>query len=100
MEALTVLVTYTVRPGTGRAFLRQVVQRGLLDQIRREDGCQRYDYYLPADGADHVLLVEQWASAGQQAVHIKQPHMKELFALQKEYVLHTQADFLTPREEH
>ena len=46
-------VTYTMLPGQRDAFLQMMRESGILDQIRREEGCLDYRYYLPEeeDGA-------------------------------------------------
>ena len=86
---LLILVTYHAKPGRGRAFLREIAARGLQSKILAEDGCLRYDYFLASENEDTVLLVEQWASAAQQAVHMTQPHMQELAELKAQEILST-----------
>jgi quinol monooxygenase YgiN len=39
-------------------FFSQVVKIGAA--CRDEEGCLRYDYFLPADHDDEILLVEKW----------------------------------------
>lgn len=39
-------VTYTALPGKAEEFLQAVREEGLLETIRKEDGCLGYDYYL------------------------------------------------------
>ena len=43
---LTLLVTYTAKAGQRDAFLQAVLQSGLPERIRQENGCLRYDYFL------------------------------------------------------
>lgn len=56
---LTLLVTYTAKAGQRDAFLQAVLQSGLPERIRQEDGCLRYDYFLSAERPDEILLAEQ-----------------------------------------
>ena len=91
---LTLLVTYTCRPGMARAFVEAVRTAGIQDAVRREDGCLRYDYFLSLEAEDTVLLLERWASAGAQAIHMTQPHMAHLAALKLQYVADTRAERL------
>lgn len=97
MESLTLIVTYTMKPGGAEGFLQAVEASGVLEQIRGEDGCRRYEYFLPAQGGDTVLLIETWDSARQQQVHLKQPHMKRLKEIKERFALETQAEFLTEK---
>lgn len=41
---LTLYVRYLAKPGCRESFLRQLTTEGIIDAIRREDGCLRYDY--------------------------------------------------------
>ena len=53
-------VTYTMLPGQRDAFLQMMRESGILDQIRREEGCLDYRYYLPEEEDGTLLLVERW----------------------------------------
>ena len=50
-------VTYTMLPGQRDAFLQMMRESGILDQIRREEGCLDYRYYLPEEEDGTLLLV-------------------------------------------
>ena len=67
-------------------FLRQLTTHGIIDAIRREDGCLRYDYFLSVQNADEILLVEQWQTEEKQQAHLRAPHMDQLRRLKSEYV--------------
>ena len=45
-NTLTLYVRYLAKPGCRETFLRQLTTHGIIDAIRREDGCLRYDYFL------------------------------------------------------
>lgn len=95
MTPLTLLVTYKTKPNMAMAFVEAVTDAGLLDTIRAEDGCLRYDYYYPAAPDNEVLLVEVWESADQQATHLNQPHMQQVAAIKAVYVTDTAVQKLT-----
>ena len=75
---LTLYVRYLAKPGCRESFLRQLTTEGIIDAIRREDGCLRYDYFLSVQNADEILLVEQWESEEKQQVHLRTAHMDRL----------------------
>lgn len=89
MEPLTLFVRYTCLPGQREAFLLALAEAGVVDAIRAEEGCLRYDYYLSVQDADRVLLVEKWAHADDQKRHMAQPHMARLAELKARYVAET-----------
>ena len=77
---------YLPTPGCGETFRRPLTTLGVIDAIRREDGCLRYDYFLSVQNADEILLVEQWETEEQQQIHLRAPHMDQLRRLKSEYV--------------
>ena len=42
----TIYVKFECLPQKREAFIEKVKETGILDAIRAEDGCIRYDYYL------------------------------------------------------
>lgn len=89
MDELMLYVTYTAKHGCREQFVREIVRRGILTAIRNEDGCEMYDYYFSAQDENVVLLIEKWATAAHQRVHMEQPHMAELMALKEQYIDNT-----------
>lgn len=73
-------VTYQLKPGKRQKFLELIAQCGVQQDVCREDGCLQYDFFLPVDDADKLLLMEKWTSREAQQVHITQPHMAKLIA--------------------
>ena len=89
-NTLTLYVRYLTKPGCRETFLRQLTTPGIIDAIRREDGCLRYDYFLSVQNADEILLVEQWQTEEKQQAHLRAPHMDQLRRLKSEYVADAQ----------
>lgn len=92
MRKFVMGVTYTVKPGLREEFIQKVVRSGLLEKIRREDGCLGYEYYCSMENAEVVFLMEQWDSEEQQKVHLKQPHMELLKTIKNCYVVDTHVE--------
>ena len=90
MEELILYVKYHAKPGGREAFVRQVVEESILTAIRAEDGCLAYDYYFSAQDENELLLIERWASAEHQRIHMQQPHMARLRTIKEQYVDGTQ----------
>lgn len=86
---LTLYVKYTAHEGCRETFLREIVEQGILTDIRNEAGCLRYDYYLSAQEENVILLIEQWESEAHQRVHMQQPHMKPLMEIKDKYIAET-----------
>ena len=82
-------VTYTMLPGQRDAFLQMMRESGILDQIRREEGCLDYRYYLPEEEDGTLLLVERWTGTEDQKAHMATSHMARLGQVKAQYVAET-----------
>lgn len=89
MKTLLLLVTYTVKAGARENFLKEVVDSGLLETIRREEGCLSYRYFLEAEDPQCLLLVEKWATERQQQAHLERPHMRHLAEIKARWIERT-----------
>ena len=85
-------VIYKCKPELRDEFLEMIVTEGIDADSRAEAGNSKYDYYLPADGSDELLLVEKWRDDEALAAHRTQPHFAKLSALKTEYVIDTIID--------
>ncbi len=85
--AFTVNLTYTGTNGSARKFAEEMIQSGLVDKIRAEKGNLRYEYFLPMDDPESVLLIDAWESEEALDFHHKSPMMKEIAALREKYHL-------------
>ena len=82
-------VIYKCKPGKREEFLQKIRVEGIDAASRGEDGNSKYDYYLPVDSSDELLLIEKWRDADALAAHGKQPHYARLGRLKPDYVLET-----------
>ena len=82
-------VTYTMLPGQRDASLQMMRESGILDQIRREEGCLDYRYYLPEEEDGTLLLVERWTGPEAQKAHMATSHMARLGQVKAQYVAET-----------
>jgi quinol monooxygenase YgiN len=85
----TIYVKFDCLTNKREAFINKVKETGVLDAIRAEDGCIRYDYYLSEKDPNEILLIEQWESKQHQQIHIEQPHMDVLRSFKNDYITNT-----------
>ncbi len=85
----TIYVKFECLDKKREAFIKKVKDTGILDAIRSENGCIKYDYYLSERDANELLLVEQWESKEHQQIHISQPHMAKLREFKDDYIVNT-----------
>lgn len=85
----TIYVKFDCLPQKREAFLQKMKSTGILDAIRAEEGCLKYDYYLSEKDPCELLLIEQWETRQHQQTHISQPHMDRLREFKGDYIANT-----------
>ena len=79
-------VTYKCKPDAREEFLEMIITDGIDIACRAEPGNIKYDYFIPLDNEDEILLVEKWADSDALTLHGKQEHIARLRELKTEYV--------------
>ena len=85
--SITRIVYYTGENGSARRFVRDMEESGAASLIRREEGNERYEYFLSVYDRETVMLVDQWRDQDAINVHEQSLMKKDLLALRKEYGL-------------
>ena len=86
--AITVNLRYTGKNGSARKFAEEMEKSGTVDAIRAEEGNIRYEYYVPLNDPETVLLIDAWESQEALDVHHASPMMAAIAALREKYDLH------------
>ena len=86
--AITVNLRYTGKNGAARMFAEEMISGGTVAAIRAEAGNLRYEYYLPLDDPETVLLIDAWESQEAIDAHHASPMMATIAALREKYDLH------------
>lgn len=89
---ITLNLYYTGKGGAARAFAEEMESSGTAEQIRREPGNLRYEYFLPLNDPETVLLVDSWADQAAIDVHHASPMMAKLAAMREKYDLRMRAE--------
>lgn len=90
--SLTVNLYYTGKNGGARAFAQEMIKSGIVDAVRAEDGCLRYEYFFPMEDEATLLLIDQWRDQAALDAHHKSPMMKQIAALREKYHLHLRVE--------
>ena len=77
-DFLDVVATIVAKPGRGGAVAELL--SGVLDSVRAEPGCLRYDLFRVRHDDDTLMMVEQWASKGDLKAHGASEHFVALSA--------------------
>ena len=85
---ITVNLYYKGENGNARLFAEEMESSGIADAIRAEEGNLRYQYFLPMNDPETVLLIDNWRDQSAIDVHHASPMMGQLAALRDKYDLH------------
>lgn len=59
-NAITVHIYYTGENRSAKAFVKEMLTSGLVNEIRKEKGNRRYEYFFSVEDKETVLLVDSW----------------------------------------
>lgn len=82
----TIYVRFECFDNKREDFIKKVKATGVLEAIRNEDGCIKYDYYLSEKDNNELLLIEKWQTKEHQQIHLKAPHMDTLRSFKDDYI--------------
>ena len=96
--AITVNLRYTGKNGAARAFAEEMTSSGTVTAIRAEAGNLRYEYYLPFDDPETVLLIDSWTDQAAIDTHHASPMMATIAMLREKYDLHMTVEWYVSAE--
>ena len=85
--SLTINILYTGKDGSARKFAQEMLETGIVSRIREQEGNTKYEYYLPMDDSESVLLIDSWKDQEALDKHHQTEMMKEIADLRKKYKL-------------
>lgn len=86
--SIAVNLRYKGKNGAAKKFAEEMISSGTVQKIREEAGNLRYEYYIPLDDPETVLLIDSWESQEAIDVHHASPMMAKIAELREKYDLH------------
>ena len=90
--AITVNIFYSGEKGNARKFAEEMLSSGTVAAIRAEAGNLRYEYFIPLEAPDTVLLIDSWSDQSALDRHHDSPMMGRILALREKYDLHMRVE--------
>ncbi len=90
--SIAVNLYYTGENGNARKFAEEMERSGVADRIRAEKGNLRYEYFIPLNQPETMLLIDSWTDQEAIDAHHASPMMGELSALREKYDLHMKVE--------
>ncbi len=97
---ITINIRYSGENGAARAFAEEMTASGTVAAIRSEAGNLRYEYYIPMDDPETVLLIDSWKDQAAIDVHHASPMMSAIAAMREKYDLHMTVERYTLQKEN
>ena len=97
--SITVNLYYKGSNGRARAFADDMETRGIADAIRQEDGNERYEYFVPLNDPETILLIDRWKDQESLDRHHASSLMNEIARLRNKYDLHMSVERYVSDEE-
>lgn len=85
--ALTINIYYTGKNGSAKAFAQEMIDLGIVDDIRKEQGNLKYEYFSSFNDKETILLIDRWVSQEALDTHHKSEMMQKIIELRNKYNL-------------
>ena len=90
--AITVNIYYSGVNGNAKRFAEEMVENGIVNDIRAEEGNLKYEYFFPMEDQETVLLIDSWKDQHSIDVHHASPMMSKITELREKYDLHMRVE--------
>ena len=85
--SITINIYYKGENGNAKKFAEEMVSSGIVDRVRKEEGNLKYEYFLPFDDEETVLLIDRWKNEEALDIHHKSEMMRQIADLRNKYNL-------------
>lgn len=97
--SIVVNLYYTGENGSAKRFVQDMIQKGIVDRIRAQEGNLGYEYFSSLDDPETVLLIDRWENQDAIDRHHASPMMAEIAQLRDQYDLHMYVERFTNQDE-
>lgn len=84
---IVINIYYSGSTGKAQEFAREMLELNLVERIRQQPGNLRYDYFIPLNHADTILLIDSWENQVALDKHHQSEMMDEIIKLREKYQL-------------
>lgn len=75
---LTVNIYYKGKDGAAIAFAKEMIESGIVAEIRSKEGNLKYDFFLPLEDKETLLLIDQWTNQEALDLHHQSATMQRI----------------------
>ena len=85
-------IYYKSENGNAKKFAEEMISSGIVDEIRSKKGNLRYEYFMPVNDNNTVLLIDSWENQAALDEHHNSETMKRIMDLRNKYDLHMKVE--------
>lgn len=85
--SLLIHIRYMGENDNARKFAKDMIDKKIVDKIRKQKGNLQYDYYLPLEEDGSILLIDRWENQEALDTHHKSSMMEDIIELREKYDL-------------
>lgn len=90
--AFTINIYYTGSNSSAKRFAEEMISSGIVREIRNKKGNLRYEYFMPIDDKETILLIDSWENQEALDEHHKSETMNKIIKLRNKYDLHMKVE--------
>lgn len=90
--AFTINIYYTGSNGSAKKFAEEMINSGIVEEIQSKKGNLRYEYFMPLDDDETILLIDSWENQEALDEHHKSETMNKITSLRNKYDLHMRVE--------
>lgn len=90
--AFTINIYYTGSNGSAKQFAKEMINLGIVDEIRNKQGNLRYEYFCPLDDSETILLIDSWENQQALDEYHQSETMVKIMNLRNKYDLHMKVE--------
>lgn len=90
--AFTINIYYTGLNGSAKEFANEMINLGIVDEIRNKKGNLKYEYFYPLNDDETILLIDSWENQEALDEHHKSETMNKIMNLRNKYNLHMKVE--------
>ena len=90
--SFTINIYYKGENGSAKAFANEMIESGIVDEIRSKEGNLRYEYFSPLDDPETILLIDSWKDQESLDRHHESDTMNRIIELRNKYDLHMKVE--------
>ena len=90
--SFTINIYYKGNNGSAKAFAKEMISSGIVEEIRNKEGNLRYEYFEPLEDKETVLLIDSWKDQETLDKHHESETMNKIMELRNKYDLHMKVE--------